>query len=180
MAGIPFDAPAAHRLLAPSKKPPYFAGRPIEFTGYVDDFERAIAGIEFSLDGGASWTAYATEHVDKERGVRWRFVYTPQTPGRYLLKARAVGANGRPSSSLVTGFAFEVLPARTRFGDARVRAIGGGTLGGGCLFRSRELVNITPEDAVFLARSLGVSTIYDMRTRRASRAVSGGHQDHSA
>lgn len=165
------DAPAqpelaVHNLLSPSKKPPYFVGRPIEFTGYVDDFERAIAGIEFSLDGGSSWTPYATEAVDKERGVRWRFVYTPQKPGRYLLKARAVGADGLPSSSLVTGFAFEVLPAMTMFGSARVRAIGGGTLGGGCLFRSRELVDITPDDAIFLARSLGISTIYDMRTRR--------------
>ena len=71
----------SHTLITPSKKPPYFVGRPIEFTGYVDDFERAIAGIEFSLDGGDSWTPYATEAVDKERGVRWRFVYTPQKPG---------------------------------------------------------------------------------------------------
>lgn len=154
------------RLLSPSKKPPYFVGRPIEFAGYVDDFEHAIAGIEFSLDGGDTWTAYETRAVDKERGVRWKFVYTPEKPGRYLLKARAIASDGLPSSSLVTGFAFEVLPAMTMFGSARVRAIGGGTLGGGCLFRSRELVDISADDAMFMARSLGIATIYDMRTRR--------------
>lgn len=163
MPGGPIDA---QRLLSPSRKPPYFAGRPIEFQGYVDDFQQAIAGIEFSLDGGVTWTSYATHAVDKERGVRWRFVYTPEAPGRYLLKARAVGSDGLPSSSLATGFAFEVLPAMTMFGSARVRSIGGGALGGGCLFRSRELVDITADDAVFMARSLGITTIYDMRTRR--------------
>ena len=65
-----------------------YAGQPIEFAGYVDDFDRTICAMEFSLDDGASWTAYPTAAVDKSRGVNWRFVYTPETPGRYLLKVR--------------------------------------------------------------------------------------------
>ena len=68
--------------LAPRTRPPYYAGAPIEFAGYVDDFDRAICAMEFSLDDGASWTAYPTAAVDKSRGVNWRFVYTPEKIGR--------------------------------------------------------------------------------------------------
>ena len=44
-------------------------GPPIEFAGYVDDFDRTICAMEFSLDDGASWTAYPTAAVDK---ITWR------------------------------------------------------------------------------------------------------------
>ena len=95
--------------LAPRTRPPYYAGAPIEFAGYVDDFDRTICAMEFSLDDGASWTAYPTAAVDKSRGVNWRFVYTPEASGRYLLKVRAKSRSGEVSP-LVSGFAFEVLP----------------------------------------------------------------------
>ena len=39
--------------LAPRTRPPYYAGAPIEFAGYVDDFDRTICAMEFSLDDGA-------------------------------------------------------------------------------------------------------------------------------
>ena len=78
-------ADAPDNPLAPHTRPPYYAGQPIEFAGYVDDFDRTICAMEFSLDDGASWTAYPTAAVDKSRGVNWRFVYTPEAPGRYLL-----------------------------------------------------------------------------------------------
>lgn len=148
--------------LTPATRPPYYAGRPIEFSGYVDDFDRAIAAMEFSLDDGASWTAYPTEAVDKSRGVNWRFVYTPAEPGRYLLRARPVTADGEPSP-LVAGFAFEALPAARTFGSPRIRGVGG-TFGDARIFRSRELTDITAEEAAFLAQSLGVATVYDLRT----------------
>lgn len=90
----------------------------------MDDFDRTICAMEFSLDDGASWTAYPTAAVDKSRGVNWRFVYTPETPGRYLLKMRPVTEDGEPST-LVAGFAFEALPAGGTYGDARIRAVGG-------------------------------------------------------
>ncbi|WP_211328390.1 hypothetical protein [Paraeggerthella hongkongensis] len=87
----------------------YHVGDPVEFEGYVDDFAEGVSALEFSLDNGETWTAYATTGAVAERGVNWRFVYTPERPGCYLLKARARDARGR-SSSLVSGFAFEVLP----------------------------------------------------------------------
>ena len=108
-------ADAPDNPLAPRTRPPYYAGQPIEFAGYVDDFDRTICAMEFSLDDGASWTAYPTAAVDKSRGVNWRFVYTPETPGRYLLKVRPVTEDGEPST-LVAGFAFEALPAGGTYG----------------------------------------------------------------
>ena len=53
-------ADAPDNPLAPHTRPPYYAGQPIEFAGYVDDFDRTICAMEFSLDDGASWTAYPT------------------------------------------------------------------------------------------------------------------------
>lgn len=53
-----------------STQPPYFADCPIGFSGWTDDFERNIAAIQFSLDGGNHWTEYATPGVSSERGVR--------------------------------------------------------------------------------------------------------------
>ncbi len=147
---------------APATEPPYYAGRPILFSGYVDDFEAAITAMEFSLDGGVSWTAYPTAEVDKRRGVNWTFVYTPPKPGRYVLQARPVSASNQPSP-LVTAFPFEVLPADGTFGPSRIRPVGG-SFADARIFRSRELTNVTPEEASFLAQSLGVRTIYDLRT----------------
>lgn len=149
--------------LAPSTRPPYYAGRPIEFTGYVDDFDRTICAMEFSLDDGESWTAYPTASVDKSRGVNWRFVYTPEVSGRYLLKVRPVTEDGEPSP-LVAGFAFEALPLSSTFGAARIRAVGT-SFADARIFRSRELANLSDEEAAFLSGALGVATIYDLRTR---------------
>ena len=73
-------------------------GRPISFSGYVDDFDRGVSAIQFSLDDAV---------IDK--GVNWHFDYTPTRPGRYVLKARAVDKRG-VASVLVSRFAFEVLP----------------------------------------------------------------------
>lgn len=155
-------ADAPDNPLAPRTRPPYYAGAPIEFAGYVDDFDRTICAMEFSLDDGASWTAYPTAAVDKSRGVNWRFVYTPETPGRYLLKVRPVTEDGEPST-LVAGFAFEALPAGGTYGASRIRAVGG-SFRDARIFRSRELSNLTGDEAAFLSGALGIATIYDLRT----------------
>ena len=149
-------ADAPDNPLAPRTRPPYYAGQPIEFAGYVDDFDRTICAMEFSLDDGASWTAYPTAAVDKSRGVNWRFVYTPETPGRYLLKVRPVTEDGEPSA-LVAGFAFEALPAGGTYGEARIRAVGG-SFRDARIFRSRELSNLTGEEAAFLSGALGIAS----------------------
>lgn len=80
-----------------SIQPPYFAGQTIGFSGWVDDLERNMAAIQFSLDGGSHWTEYATPGVSSERGVRWQFAFTPPHAGRYLLNVRARNGSGAVS-----------------------------------------------------------------------------------
>ena len=193
-----------------STEPPYFVGRAIGFSGWVDDFERNISAVQFSLDGGVHWTEYATPGVSSERGVRWKFTYAPQRPGRYLLTVRAVDGEGGVST-LVSGHAFEVLeenehtlsctsaicgandnkkspsdeaafdagtvdaPQRQSvaatapinpplpFGQFHLRPIGEQRWSASQLYRSGELFGITPAEAEFLTRDLGIRTIYDIR-----------------
>ena len=141
-------------------------GEDVLFEGYADDFEGAIRGVQFSLDGGLSWTTYETVGVRDDRGVRWSFVYRPQQAGRYLLRARAVAEGGVPSS-VISSFAFEVLePAASVYGGFGLRAVGGGSLRSALAFRSRELVNVTAEEATFLVNALGVRSVYDIRNQR--------------
>ena len=33
-------------------------GRPVRFTGYAEDYGVPIAAVQFSLDGGETWTDY--------------------------------------------------------------------------------------------------------------------------
>ena len=80
-----------------STQPPYFAGCPIGFSGWTDDFERNIAAIQFSLDGDSHWTEYVTPGVSSERGVRWQFAFTHPHAGRYLLNVRARNGSGAVS-----------------------------------------------------------------------------------
>lgn len=141
-------------------------GEPITFEGYADDFECAVAGVQFSLDDGVSWTTYPTEGVREDRGVRWTFAYTPQMAGRYLLKARAVDGQGVPSS-VISGFAFEVLGgASSVYGEIAVRAVGPDDLRCAKIFRSRALSDITAPEATFLVNGLGIRSVYDIRNQQ--------------
>ena len=158
-------------------KPPYFVGRAIGFSGWVDDFEHNIAAVQFSLDGGEHWTEYATSGTSAERGVRWKFAYTPTKPGRFLLSVRAVNGAGE-ASMLVSGYAFQVLgneaahqsaTPRTSenfplpFGSFHVRPIGEQRWGASRLYRSGELFGITATEADFLTSALDIRTVYDIR-----------------
>lgn len=82
-------------------------GEPLTFTGYADDFDRAIVAVEFSLDGGSTWTRYETCDTTTDKLLTWKFVYTPQEPGRYRLRVRAVNEDGgkSPLADVVEFFA---------------------------------------------------------------------------
>ncbi len=209
-----------------STQPPYFAGYPIGFSGWADDFERNIAAIQFSLDGGEHWTEYATPGVSAERGIRWQFAFTPPRAGRYLLNVRTRNGSGSVSD-LVSGYPFEVyeapapsigensqsrheepseqsaladspsspatgafptqqapntppsaLPFDTSpyssaaedlttplpYGSFHVRPVGTQRWGASRLYRSGELYDITIDEAAFLTQTLGIRTIYDIRS----------------
>ena len=70
-------------------------GEPLTFEGYADDYDKAIVAMEFSLDGGTTWTRHATEGAQAGRVLSWTFVYTPEKPGRYQLRVRSVNEDGR-------------------------------------------------------------------------------------
>lgn len=140
-------------------------GEDVLFEGYADNFEGGITGVQFSLDGGLTWTTYETPGTRDDRGVRWSFAYRPQHVGRYLLRARALGEGGRPSS-VTSSFAFEVIePAAPVYGDFALRAVGGLPLRDAMVYRSRELHGITAEEATFLVNALGLRSIFDLRSQ---------------
>lgn len=74
----------------------FHVGDEIAFEGYADDCGDAIVAVEFSLDGGETWTAYETDAV-AEKWVYWNFVYKAEAPGEYKLSVRAVTESGNVS-----------------------------------------------------------------------------------
>lgn len=74
------------------------AGQPLEFEGFADAFEVPVTAVEISLDKGATWTTYELGEVDVMRWVNWKFTFTPEKPGSYLLMVRAVAADGTVST----------------------------------------------------------------------------------
>lgn len=85
-------------------------GEEITFTGYADDCGDAITAIEFSMDGGRTWTTCETQGATAERWVSWSFGYVPEEAGTYKLEARATTASGNVSP-LAASLIFEVTEA---------------------------------------------------------------------
>lgn len=169
-------------------------GEPIEFRGYADSVGQGVAAIELSLDGGTTWTRYDTPGTVLEKGVNWRFEFTPHYEGVYVLTARAIDPQGN-ASSLLANYAFEVTgsertafahsvssdmvsvfnlgsannPAKTGLievlSSSGVRAVGGGALEDGRIFRSGDLSSINVQEALYITRNIGIETIYDIRNQ---------------
>lgn len=73
------------------------AGEPITFEGYADAFEQHISAVEFSMDGGNTWTTCYTPGADATRWVYWHFTWTPPADvnNAYHLQVRAKTDEGR-------------------------------------------------------------------------------------
>lgn len=74
-----------------------FAGEPVTVGGYAQDFDFPIAAIQFSCDGGSTWTTYPTDRADPDRNVNWTFSFTPPGEGTYDLFVRSLRADGNTS-----------------------------------------------------------------------------------
>lgn len=70
-------------------------GAPFEFTGYATAWDENIIAMEFSMDGGATWTRFDTPDATKDQWVIWHFSYTPETDSAYVLSIRSVTEDGR-------------------------------------------------------------------------------------
>ena len=75
----------------------FAVGDQITFEGYADDIGQAIAAVEFSMDGGETWTSCETNDVTSKMWVYWYFGYTAEQPGSFKLDVRARTADGRVS-----------------------------------------------------------------------------------
>ncbi|MDO4547279.1 MAG: molybdopterin-dependent oxidoreductase [Clostridia bacterium] len=73
------------------------SGSQITFEGYADDFDVAISAVEFSMDGGNTWTSYETQDVSTNKWVYWYFTYEAAEPGAYRLDVRSRTADGKVS-----------------------------------------------------------------------------------
>lgn len=72
-------------------------GQPATFEGYADDYGNHIVALEFSLDGGKTWTRQDTRASNPDLMIHWTYTYTPQREGVYQLKVRSVAEDGRTS-----------------------------------------------------------------------------------
>lgn len=69
-------------------------GFPLKIEGWADDFDKAISGVEFSVDGGASWSFYETPQSVPGKITTWSFSWTPSEPGDVAMMVRAVNEDG--------------------------------------------------------------------------------------
>lgn len=70
------------------------AGDQISFEGVADDMGSPIVAVEFSFDGGATWTSCETEDATADKWVNWCFTTSFEDAGDYRMIARAKTADG--------------------------------------------------------------------------------------
>ena len=80
----------------------YRVGEPIHFEGYADDYDKAITGMQFSMDNGKTWTEYPTDGAHAGTWVWWHFDWQAEKPGRYFLRVRSVNEDGKVSPTDAT------------------------------------------------------------------------------
>lgn len=73
-------------------------GETIVFEGFADAFDVPVTAVEISMDKGKTWTTYELGETDYTRWVNWKFEFTPEKAGGYLLQVRAIGADGSVST----------------------------------------------------------------------------------
>ena len=89
-------------------------GDVIAFEGYADDYDVPVAAVEFSMDGGNTWTRCETENTSTSKWVYWHFaINAPQEEGDYRLDARCVTADGKVSP-LASSVQFTVTDGATQ------------------------------------------------------------------
>lgn len=71
------------------------ADEPYTFEGYAHAYQYGIDAIEFSMDGGETWTRFDTTASQKGKWLYWNFTWTPPAPGAYVLSIRAWAEDGK-------------------------------------------------------------------------------------
>lgn len=72
----------------------FVAGDQITFEGVADDLGSPVVAVEFSFDGGNTWTSCATDGATADKWVHWSFTTSFDEAGDYQMIARAKTADG--------------------------------------------------------------------------------------
>lgn len=73
------------------------AGEPYTFEGFAEGLNYSIGALEFSADGGETWTRYETPGTNARCWTWWNFAFTPEEPGAYVLQVRGETTAGGKS-----------------------------------------------------------------------------------
>ena len=84
-------------ILNKMAKDTFAPGDVLTFEGYADDCGSAVTSVEFSLDGGETWIAFATEGATADKWVYWNFTMQAPEAGDYQLTVRARTEDGTVS-----------------------------------------------------------------------------------
>lgn len=84
------------------------AGDEITFEGVADDLGSPITAVEFSFDGGRTWTTCETQGASADKWVNWQFTTTFAEKGDYRMTVQAKTADGMVSPLAAT-LLFEVV-----------------------------------------------------------------------
>ena len=72
------------------------AGEPYTFKGYASAWDQPITALEFSMDGGETWSSWETVDASVNQWVSWQYTWTPpaDVDTAYVLQVRAKTADG--------------------------------------------------------------------------------------
>ncbi|MEC4271877.1 molybdopterin-dependent oxidoreductase [Adlercreutzia sp. R25] len=76
-------------------------GEPFTVEGYAYAFSQPVKAMEFSLDGGETWTRCDTPDTVTDKWVNWALTITPQEEHAYVLRVRCVAANDMVNEDVV-------------------------------------------------------------------------------
>lgn len=83
-------------------------GDEITFEGVADDLGSPITAIEFSFDGGKTWSSFETEGATADKWVNWQFTTSFEEAGDHRMTVRAKTEDGIVSPLEATLY-FEVV-----------------------------------------------------------------------
>lgn len=80
------------------------SGTPVDLRGRAFAGDRGIRAVEVSTDDGASWEPAEIYYPGTDlTWSLWRYPWTPEEPGEYIVTSRAVDGNGEPQTTEVRG-----------------------------------------------------------------------------
>ncbi len=100
------NIPPTSTITAPSTGSSFPARSPISLTGTATD-AAVVAGIEVSVDGGATWKV--AEVSDLDGNVTWTYTWSPSAPGVINVKSRGYDDSGNIENA-GTGITLTITP----------------------------------------------------------------------